>query len=214
MEEEKNFDGEQPDISSVQTVARDSSFGTDEIEGSPLGKFKNPQKLYDAYNELQSEFTRKCQKLSDLEKKMQTQEVPSTSEEPSCDEFAWQEKTSEFLQSHKNASELIEDITNEIIGDDDLKNSPQGLEKAYLRVMERKYKPESELAEDQEFLDKYIYSNNDIKNKFISEYISTLKQGQSPVSFNNNCYSRGVASNNEILSLEDAKKYVEDMFKY
>lgn len=37
-------------------------------EGSSLGKFKSEQSLLEAYNNLQAEFTRKCQKLSELEK--------------------------------------------------------------------------------------------------------------------------------------------------
>ena len=37
-------------------------------EGSTLGKFKDVQTLLDAYNSLQAEFTRKSQKLSELQK--------------------------------------------------------------------------------------------------------------------------------------------------
>ena len=36
-------------------------------DGSPIGKFKSVEALYSAYNNLQAEFTRKCQKLSELE---------------------------------------------------------------------------------------------------------------------------------------------------
>ncbi len=37
-------------------------------EGSIFGKFKDAKSLLDAYNNLQSEFTRKCQKLAEIQK--------------------------------------------------------------------------------------------------------------------------------------------------
>ena len=79
--------------------------------------------------------------------------------------FAWNKNIREFLQSHKNASYLVEEITNEIICDETLRDNEDGLERAYARVIEKKYIPHSELAKDAEFLEKYIYSNDQIKNK-------------------------------------------------
>lgn len=216
MSEELIKNGEQPNTAEVQTVATGIENGTEMHEGSPLGKFKDSSKLLDAYNELQSEFTRKCQKLSETEKKLQ--ELSSVEEASNIQnekqEFAWNKNVREFLQSHKNASDLVEEITNEIINDVALRDMDDGLEKAYARVIEKKYLPQSELAKDQDFLDKYIYSNDEIKNKIIKEYISTLQSNQSPLPFSRDGYSRGIASTNKIESLEDARKYVENMFRF
>ena len=72
MIDNKTIFGEQPKDLDIQTVATDGDDGSiGNPEGSPLGKFKDSAKLLDAYNELQSEFTRKCQRLSDAEKKLQ-----------------------------------------------------------------------------------------------------------------------------------------------
>ena len=46
--EEKDFVGEQPADMSVQTVATDEVKGTENIDGSPLGKFKSAETLLDA----------------------------------------------------------------------------------------------------------------------------------------------------------------------
>ena len=214
-EEMKNF-GEQPVNAEVHAVETGVVSGTEMQTGSPIGKFKDAQKLLDAYNELQSEFTRKCQKLSDAEKKLQ--EVSSVDNQNNKDntsnEFAWKDKVAEFLQSHKNASDMMEEIANEIVRDENLSVSPDGLEKAYSKVIERKYIPHSELAGNQEFLEKYIYSNDQIKNKIIDDYVSTLKQNQNPITVTNDGYSRGVATSNNFRSLEDARKYVENMFRF
>ena len=214
--EEINIVGEQPENMNVQAVATGSDLGTNSVEGSPLGKFKSSEKLLDAYNELQSEFTRKCQKLSDAEKKLQ--EVSSIDNQNNKDntsnEFAWKDKVAEFLQSHKNASDMMEEIANEIVRDENLSVSPDGLEKAYSKVIERKYIPHSELAGNQEFLEKYIYSNDQIKNKIIEDYISTIKSNQSPITITSDGFSRGVATSNKFGSLEDARQFVENMFRF
>lgn len=77
--EEKNISMEQPDAQISQVAeakeeekALDLSLNIeksgDELtaKGS-IGKFKSTESLLSAYNNLQAEFTRKCQKLSELE---------------------------------------------------------------------------------------------------------------------------------------------------
>lgn len=214
--EEKNQIGEQPNTAEIHAVATGVDDGIETHDGSPLGKFKNSEKLLDAYNELQSEFTRKCQKLSETEKKLQelTSNTASDNLKIDSNDFAWNKNISEFLQSHKNASIFVEDITNEILNDEALKNSEDALERAYSRVIEKKFVPQSELAKDKDFLEKYIYSNDEIKNKIIKEYVSTLQGYQNPIKINNSGFSRGVAGVGNFESLEDARTYVENMFRF
>lgn len=208
--------GEQPAQTEVHAVATDGVNGTEMSVGSPLGKFKDSAKLLDAYNELQGAFTRKCQKLSEVEKKLQEMGESNGASEVdlSTEEFAWNKNIKEFLQSHQNAKNLVEDITNEIINDESLRHVDDGLEKAYLRVVEKKYVPQEDLATNQDFLEKYIYSNDEIKNKIIKDYVSTLQSTKSPITISNDGFSRGVAAGTHISSLDDARKYVEQMFKF
>lgn len=208
--------GEQPAQTEVHAVATDGVNGTEMSAGSPLGKFKDSAKLLDAYNELQGAFTRKCQKLSEVEKKLQEMGESNGASEVdlSTEEFAWNKNIKEFLQSHQNAKNLVEDITNEIINDESLRHVDDGLEKAYLRVVEKKYVPQEDLATNQDFLEKYIYSNDEIKNKIIKDYVSTLQSTKSPITISNDGFNRGVAAGTHISSLDDARKYVEQMFKF
>lgn len=217
MLEENKILGEQPNTLDVQPVATDLVEGTISNEGSPLGKFKDASVLLGAYNELQSEFTRKCQKLSEAEKKLQEAEKSTNTSDVDNkveNEFAWNKNIREFLQSHKNASSLVEEITNEIIKDETLRKSEDGLERAYARVIESKYIPKEELVKDQEFLEKHIFSNEEIKNKIIKEYVSSLKNSQSPITINNSGFDKSVASGKKFNSLADAKSFVENMFKF
>ena len=217
MENEENFIGEQPNDAEVHAVATGFEDGTEMQEGSPLGKFKNSAKLLDAYNELQGEFTRKCQKLSDAEKKLQELEVVNnTGKEDNLanGEFAWNKNIKEFLQSHKNASAFAEEITKELIDNENLRNDEKGLEIAYSKVLERNFIPHKDLATNQDFLEKYILNNAEIKQKIINEYVSSLQETQSPITIGNVGFNRGVAQNTKVSSLEEAKKYVENMFKF
>jgi hypothetical protein len=215
-EDIKNL-GEQPVQAEVHAVNTEVDKGTEMPTGSPLGKFKDSAKLLDAYNELQSEFTRKCQKLSDVEKKLQEVLDENGSRENEAntkDEFAWKNKINEFLQSHNKASGLMEEIANEMAENKDGDVGVDELEKAYAKVIERKYIPESELAMNEEFLNKYIYSNDQIKNKIINEYVSTLQNNKNPITITNDGFSRGVATSNKFGSLEEARRYVENMFRF
>lgn len=77
--EEKNISMEQPNALNAQVtevINEETAFAKgDNIENSgaqqkadgSIGKFKNTESLLSAYNNLQAEFTRKCQKLSELE---------------------------------------------------------------------------------------------------------------------------------------------------
>ena len=213
---ENNGEGEQPLGADVQAVATEFDKGTEMQNGSPLGKFKDTEKLLDAYNELQSEFTRKCQRLSDAEKKLEELSLnkDASKNQDLINEFAWNKNVGEFLKSHKNASEFVEEITNEIINDKDLQDREDALEMAYARVIEKKYIPHNELVSDQKFLEKYIYSNDEIKNKIIKEYVDSLQNNKNSITISNDGFSRGVSSVNNINSLEDARKYVEKMFRF
>lgn len=218
MLENEIINGEQPNDQVVHAMEMGKE-GTNDQEGSPLGKFKDTQKLLGAYNELQSEFTRKCQKLSEVQKQLEAQnqsqngtaEIENNSKEK---EFAWSNKLENFLQMHKNASGLVEDITNEIINDNDLKDSEDALEKAYMRVMEKNYEPQENLAKNEEFLNKYIYSNEEIKDKIIKDYVSSLQDIKSPIQVTSMGQIGSIASTPKFENLTDANKYVENMFKY
>lgn len=77
--EEKNISMEQPnalDAQVTEVIKEKNSFdesenmensGVKEKADGSIGKFKNTESLLSAYNNLQAEFTRKCQKLSELE---------------------------------------------------------------------------------------------------------------------------------------------------
>ena len=54
----------------LEQLTGEPEIKSENAEGSIYGKFKDAQSLLDAYNSLQSEFTRKSQKLADLQKQI------------------------------------------------------------------------------------------------------------------------------------------------
>ena len=78
--EEKEITMEQPTSAQVENPVETQvnenldieKIATSGAAGGSIGKFKNTESLLNAYNSLQAEFTRKCQRLSELESKAQS----------------------------------------------------------------------------------------------------------------------------------------------
>ena len=71
MEEKIN---EQTEVSTVS--GEEKTEGGLTAEQVSLGKFKDVESLFKAYNSLQSEFTKRCQRLKELEQKAETEKNP------------------------------------------------------------------------------------------------------------------------------------------
>ena len=78
---EDNFDDSSKETAQMQVDPMPEE--SEAERGVPVGKFKNVDDLYQAYNNLQAEFTRKSQRLAELEKDKiaQTQQFEKTEEE-------------------------------------------------------------------------------------------------------------------------------------
>ena len=78
MDENKN---EQISTQNTQTAEADiENTGEDKVEVS-LGKFKDVGALVNAYNSLQAEFTKRCQRLKELESKIENSDKTSVPQE-------------------------------------------------------------------------------------------------------------------------------------
>ena len=104
MEEKR----EQPTMEPANTLDKvNENRAVSDVGSQDLGKFKSPQALLDAYNNLQAEFTRKSQLLSQLQKdkigsdKTQNQENFEKNQENSI-------KNQENLQKFEEMEETIE----------------------------------------------------------------------------------------------------------
>ena len=141
-----------------------------ENEGSKsFGKFKDADSLLKAYSSLEAEFTKKSQKLAMLEtenEKAQKEFSKKAEQEKRIDEFV-----SKFEMMKPFSSALKESLSQ----DESLDVKDEAI-----RLIAKTYKTAEQYAQDDEFLNNFIYSNQGIKDKIVKEYLSKITQN-SPI---------------------------------
>lgn len=103
---------EQTELLDVQQTAEDQQKDNKEQEKSEvsLGKFKDVNALLSAYNSLQSEFTKRCQKIKELESAQTSLDKKNPSEESEKPT----EKGANVTQSMKD--EILKEYLQNLIG--------------------------------------------------------------------------------------------------
>ena len=135
-------------------------------EGSAkFGKFKDVESLLKAYNSLESEFTKKSQRLSMLEtenEKNLNQISKQAEQEKRVDEFV-----TKFEIAKPFSSALKESLAQ---------NENADIKDEALNLISKSYKTAKDFSQDEEFLNNYIFSNQEIKDKIVKEYLSKVTQ--------------------------------------
>lgn len=165
-------------------------------EGSIFGKFKDAKTLLESYNNLQAEFTRKSQKLKELEKLHKTDEL-STKESASpeqtgaevasennhsfnVDQADISQRILQFAKQEADALDHIEKIEEQLKAQKGLLGLPNAVEIAYKLVKEQLKSEPATLAKDPEFINKYILTDSNITAAIIDQYIKSLASKQTP----------------------------------
>lgn len=151
MENEERL--EQPD--KVLTLDGDVEIfekeGTETSGSNDLGKFKDPRALFVAYNNLHGEYTRKCQLLSALQKKLEDNEKMSLKEENLDNE----ENSSPENSIKDGLSPESKRVTEET-------SSDTGENKIHEEVLTEEEKKES--------LKEYVMQNADLRDYVVAKF--------------------------------------------
>ena len=179
-----------------------------------LGKFKSVQALMDAYESLQSEFTKKCQLLSQYQKdKTEISEDEQKSEEKTDEgqreEGFNQEEFMQFLSDNGKAREYAEEIKNAFGQISQKQKSPYQV--AWESVVAN-HLNDSNKAGDP-IINEYVLSDENVRNKIIESYIQKLSSSQPPLTLSSG-RGQSVAQvmPDRPQTLADAKKIVDQMF--
>ena len=129
---------------------------------SIYGKFKDAKSLLEAYNSLQSEFTRKSQKLAEFQKQNEDNAV-----------FSNNDSIENVLNNSTDLDKYKKEIEEIIETNNDISSLPNKNQVAFKIIKEAERKT-AEHLNNPEFMDKYIEQNESIKNKIITNYLSTL----------------------------------------
>lgn len=206
----QNFEMEDSVVSQENIKDQDNDMNNNENTVSQLtdngsenlGKFKDVQSLLKAYNSLQTEFTKKSQKLSEIEN--------------SKSEFTREEKINQAIksveQNHNIASKFAQNI-KQSIKDIEADNYIPIVQEELLKNLEKEYKTAVEYANDQDFLNSYVYNNQTIRDNIIRDYLANLTNS-TPVKVSSNISSSIPLSPPNIpLTIQDAGKLAKNIIK-
>lgn len=214
MEEKDVYSGEQPKNSdlalNVEEQQSNELKGTE--SGSPLGKFKSVDALMNAYNNLEKEFTQKCQKIKELTEKFDGLDNASF-DVPEYQKSDWDEKVKIFFETNPMAKNYVSEISKVLSENDEIAKSKNSLQSALTKVLANKFVPYETLVNDDEFLNNYIYQNQKVKEKIVGNYLDSLQtEGALPLI---SSHGSGTVSSpiNKPKTIEDAGKMVEAYLK-
>jgi predicted nuclease with TOPRIM domain len=141
------------------------------VQGSneKYGKFKDAESLVKAYTNLEAEFTKKSQRLASLENAEEERNLAKAKE----DEV--NQKVEEFVTKFEIARPFSSALKETLSKDETVP-----IETIAMGIIANNYKSAGDYATDDEFLNNYIYSNADIKDKIVKDYLSNLTQN-SPI---------------------------------
>ena len=183
-------------------VSAESESGSqiDTFEGS-FGKFKSAEALYEAYKNLQAEFTRKCQKLSEFEKEKTTENKPSKEE--------IDDGLSKFLLENTDAQTYSDELKDKV--SEGVKNSP--FENAWANIVKDTFASKNNQKYESPIFKKYVFEDEELKNKVIEIYIKELNANKPPILLSSDSGQQaGKVEPAVPKSLKEAKKLMEDMF--
>ena len=174
----------------------------EKVDGSKeFGKFKDVESLLKAYNSLEAEFTKKSQKLASIE----SENAKTQSE---LNKIAEQEKKVEELVSKFN---FVKPFTSAL--KESLQQSEDAdLNEVALRIISNTYKTAEEYSHDDEFLNNYIFSNQEIKDKIVKDYLSKITQN-SPIKVQNGASSISLTPPKVPKNLKEAGSLAKSIIK-
>lgn len=182
-----------------------------------LGKFKSVEALMDAYESLQSEFTKKCQLLSAYQKdKTVTAEENQNSEKEEANEPKDEEKIgfsqeafAQFLENNSEAEEYRSEIEERFAAATPQQKSPYEI--AWAGVLLNHMKEGDKLSDP--IINQYVLSDENVKNKIIENYLQEVSKSKPPITISSRSGDR-VASvlPERPKTLAEAKKLVDKMF--
>lgn len=125
------------------------------------GKFHSAEELLKAYSALESEFTKRSQKLKELEAKQAGDQKAS--------------EVKKFMERYPVAERFAEELTEEIAKGAD---ASKGLEGALLNVLSRNVKTADEMAKDEKVISK-VLGDEENKEHVISGYLDRIRENSS-----------------------------------
>ena len=178
-----------------------------------FGKFKSGEELLKAYNNLQSDYTRKCQALAVTEKQLEDKERENKNNVPPQEVLnKARQMQKEFYCIYPEAKEFDNALQEKIKGCDFLLDENPYLQ-AWQEYKQENFVSPSRLVKDENFLQNYVYNNTHITQTILKQYFSSLQKEESPVLIASQPSSKTILSPaSKPKTIEAASKIASDMF--
>lgn len=211
MEEQKNWEQPNEISATAEQSAYEDERAKDFQEGS-LGKFKDTKSLMDAYNNLQAEFTRKCQMISKLQKQETDNVAPEVT--PVYLDEDWNEKVYRFLEENQQAKPFAKEISQMILSDQNLAKNKDALSLAWSKIALDNFKTPEMALEDDDFIQNVVLKSDKVKQAFVKNMSQQISDNLPPNLINSSSggsygFARGHVPNNLLEAKEMAKKFFE-----
>ena len=170
--------------------------------GVPIGKFKSVEDLYQAYNNLQSEFTRKCQKLAEIEKD-KTQQSQSQEEKLDAEFKA-------FLNENKNAISYADEIKERVMQNSELASTEKPFDKVWAQMLIEKLSSPNSTQEPM--VQNFVLNDENLKNLVTQNYVKQLQENKAPFVMSTNSGERVTKpATQKPESFEQAEQLVREL---
>ena len=109
-------------------------------------------------------------------------DAPENENIPVFEQVGWKAKVQQFLQAYPIAKDFSAQIGKIIADSKELSQDENCLEKALATALSKAYVSPEKLASDEEFLNKYVFGNQALKDRIIEEYLDNLQKNLPPKS--------------------------------
>ncbi len=159
--------------SDAQTAVAESDLGANNLE--KYGKFSDVKSLVDAYNSLQSEFTRRCQKIKELQRELEISKESKQSnlDLPSSDIMREKDEICAVIPQTKDVIDSLVEIA-ENNGD----NKNGRLYRAYAELLIKQKDENEKITNSYEHLIKKIEENPTLKETIIRNYLKGVNSSE------------------------------------
>ncbi len=154
----------------VQPAEADNISGTEDTAIS-FGRFKDVKGLLDAYNSLQSEFTRRCQRVKELERELGKF---NNLENPEMDskKISVREEREGFILKFPEAQAQIQSLYD--LAEKNSDESYGRLERAYILKLKRDLENQRNYYLSNEYLNSALNQLDDFKEEIIRGYLDKI----------------------------------------
>ena len=197
--------GEQPIKEQANAPVEANEVSAVSEEGSPkqgeFGKFKSAEALLAAYNSLEAEFTRKSQRLSEIEK----EKAQSTNQN---DPKMIENELNVFLSKNSEAMPYADELKEMALKQNGKPEFEQLYQSLALTKLASGYS-----KQDKPIIKKYVFQDEELKKMVVENYMKQLSNQKTPIVINSEMGEK-VAGQKPATpnSLSEAKGLVEKLF--